>query len=171
MNSTGNKTIPKRQLSRETEQRLRNLQRPQATVAGQSVRRNRASASGTTSSAAPKRTPTFSGHEKTSEMEAVVTPVSRPTRKVLSVGEVPPPPLPGLTPANVTGTTPWQTSQTSALPPRPPTQPFTNNKLASAAASEVNDATKVSSRPWLALSVFLPLRVLLLTIAVRVFLQ
>lgn len=144
MNSTGSKMIPKRQLSRETEQRVRSsLQRPQTAVAGRKTKPTPA----TISSATPKRTPTFSGHERTSDMEANL-PVSRPARKVLSVSEVPPPPLPALTPANVTGNAPWQaaTPVSSALPPRPPMHPFTNNKLASSATEEANDPTKVRAR-------------------------
>ncbi|KAF4525634.1 hypothetical protein B566_EDAN001234 [Ephemera danica] len=151
--SSGSKMVPKRQLSRETEQRLRNVQRPQTAVSGQSMRKTRVTP---TSSAAPKRTPTFSGHEKDVEM-----PVVRPARKVLSVSEVPPMPQ-AITPANVTGNTPWQaTTPTSpsatGLPPRPPPPSFvTNNKLASCQPEcdqqLVNKGTDGSSAPRVASS-------------------
>jgi len=109
--AAASRTVPKRQLSRETEQRLRTLQkeRQSQTVA---IRRKATPAATPTAASskpnmAPKRTPTFSGHDS-------VVP-ARPARKVLSVNEVQPDTAPvALTPANVTGTTPL------GLPPRHP---------------------------------------------------
>ncbi|CAB3368113.1 Hypothetical predicted protein [Cloeon dipterum] len=107
------RTVPKRQLSRDTEQRVRNLQRERQsqTVA---IRRKAAPVSVVAPAgvkAAPRRTPTFSGHDAD-------VPPTRPARKVLSVSEVPPSDSPpaALTPANATGATPL------GLPPRHPAE-------------------------------------------------
>lgn len=112
--AAASRTVPKRQLSRETEQRLRNLQkeRQSQTVA---IRRKAVpvvvpTPATSRPNVAPKRTPTFSGHESASAAP------TRPARKVLSVSEVQPSDAapPSLAPANVTGTTPL------GLPPRHP---------------------------------------------------
>ncbi|XP_059481478.1 serine/threonine-protein kinase MARK2-like isoform X5 [Neocloeon triangulifer] len=111
--STAGRTVPKRQLSRETEQRVRHLQRERQSQTVAIRRKATPTSIAPNPKAAPKRTPTFSGHE------ASEAPPTRPARKVLSVSEVQPDgaaavPTPVLTPANATGATPL------GLPPRHP---------------------------------------------------
>ncbi|XP_065346875.1 MAP/microtubule affinity-regulating kinase 3-like isoform X5 [Cloeon dipterum] len=132
------RTVPKRQLSRDTEQRVRNLQRERQsqTVA---IRRKATPVSVVAPAgvkAAPRRTPTFSGHDAD-------VPPTRPARKVLSVSEVPPSDSPpaALTPANATGATPL------GLPPRHPAEQQDKQTADSTTPRVASSRSRTSDEP------------------------